>query len=114
MAIPAEVRETAEAALKEFTEKHSSGAVAHELRYTYALEENAALLIEQRPGFMNPSEWSSRAIAKFRYSQARDKWSLYWTDSSERWHRVSNIEAAKDIRVLLDAVVADALGVFWG
>jgi hypothetical protein len=38
---------------------------------------------------------------------------LYWSEGNDRWHRVSNVEAAKDIRVLLEVVVKDPLGVFW-
>lgn len=113
MAIPVEVRDQAEIALREFCDKHSSEPGADRLRYTYQFEATAALLIEQRPGFMNPDDWVSVPRAKFRYSQARNEWSLYWLDENKRWHRVSNVKAAKDIRVLLQVVVSDPLGVFW-
>ena len=113
MTIPADVRAQAEAALDEFCAKHSSAPGADRLRYTYSFESSAVLLIEQRPGFMNAEEWVSRPIAKFRYSEARDQWSLYWADADRRWHRVSNAKANKDIRVALQSVVSDPLGVFW-
>ena len=113
MTIPAHVRAQAETALEEFCTKHSSAPGADRLRYTYSFETNAALLIEQRPGFMNAEEWVSRPIAKFRYSEARDAWSLYWIDADRRWHRVSSAKADKDIRTALQFVVTDPLGVFW-
>ncbi|HKR62505.1 MAG TPA: DUF3024 domain-containing protein [Thermoanaerobaculia bacterium] len=109
MSIPSDVRDDAEGALAEFCAQHSSEGV----RYVHQFESNAALLLAERPGFMNQSEWVSTPMAKFRYSQARNNWSLYWTDSSERWHRVSNAKAEKDIRALLDVVLKDPLGVFW-
>ena len=111
--IPPEVRAQAETALEEFCAQHSSAPGADRLRYKCQFETSAALLLEQRPGFMNPDDWVSVPRAKFRYSQARNEWSLYWADTSSRWHRVSNVKAAKDIRVLLESVVADPLGVFW-
>jgi hypothetical protein len=111
--LPTEARAQAEAALEEFCRQHSSAPGADPLRYIYQFETSAALLIEQRPGFMNAGDWSSVPRAKFRYSQARDQWSLYWSDANGRWHRVSNVKAEKDIRVLLQVVVSDPLGVFW-
>ena len=113
MSIPTEIRAEAETALSAFCESHSSSAVAQQ-RYTYTFAANHALLIEQRPSFLNASEWTSRPLAKFRYSEARDKWSLYWVDANDRWHRVTNVEGKEDIRTLLDVVVKDPLGVFWG
>ena len=112
MSIPNEIRTNAESALSAFCESHSTDVAQQ--RYTYEVGANAALLIEQRPSFMNAAEWTSRPIAKFRYSEARDRWSLYWTDANEKWHRVTNVEGAKDLRTLLDVVVKDPLGVFWG
>ncbi len=112
MAIPTEVRADAEAALAAFCEEHSSSS-PDQVRYGYEFEPSAALLLQQRRGFMRPDEWIPQPMAKFRYSQARNEWSLYWRDSNERWQRVSNVKAAKDIRTLLAAVVSDALGVFW-
>ena len=113
MAIPPAVRAQAEAVLEEFCRTHSSAPGADRLRYIAEFEASAALLVEQRPGFMRPDDWLSVPRAKFRYSEARDEWSLYWLDADARWHRVSNVEAAKDISVLLKVVVADPLGVFW-
>ena len=113
MAIPSEVRVQAEAALAEFCATHSSAPGEDRLRYAYEVEASAALLLVQRPGFMNQEEWLSTPIAKFRYSEARDEWSLYWRDAYKKWQRVSNVKAAKDVRVLLQAVVTDPRGVFW-
>lgn len=113
MAIPSDVRAQAEAALAEFCASHSSAAGADPLRYVYEFETNAAVLLEQRPGFVNPEEWVSRPIAKLRYSESRNTWSLYWTDTSGKWHRVSDTKAATDIRTALQFVITDPLGVFW-
>ena len=112
VAIPEDVRALAETALAEFCTQHSS-ASGGELRYGYKFESSAALLLASRPGFMKPDEWIAHPMAKFRYSQARNEWSLYWLDSNQRWQRVTNVKAEKDIRTLLAVVVSDPLGVFW-
>jgi hypothetical protein len=113
MAIPPEVLERAKIALDGFCAEHSSAPGADRLRYAYEFETNAAVLLAQKPGFLNPNEWVSTPIAKFRFSEARSEWSLHWFDSNGKWHRISNVKAASDINVLLQAVVSDPLGVFW-
>ena len=113
MAIPPEARAEAETALAAFCSQHSSEIGGDKQRYTFTFETNAAVVVEQRPGFVNASEWTSKPIAKFRYSEARSNWTLYWAESNGKWHRVSNVEAEKDIRKLLEVVVKDPLGVFW-
>lgn len=113
VAIPADVRADAEAALDAFCEEHSSAPGADRLRYVYEFQTSAALLIEQRPSFMNPNDWVSRPIAKLRYSEARNMWSLYWSDANGKWHRVSDTKAATDIRAALRFVISDPTGVFW-
>jgi hypothetical protein len=110
--IPDEVRTDAAAALEEFALAHSSPDV--QLRYRYEIQENAAVLIEEKPAFMNANEWLSVPIGKFRYSAAKKVWTLYWSDRRDHWKRVSGTEAAADIRTLLKAVIEDKSGVFWG
>ena len=114
MPIPPEVLSVAEAALRDFCDHHSSPAIADQLRYTYEINGLTAVLLEQRPGFVNPSEWSSSAIAKFRYALAKRQWSLYWADANERWRRLSNVPPTDDIRKLIQAVADDPLSVFLG
>jgi hypothetical protein len=111
--ISPEVRAQADVALAAFCHQHSSAPGADRLRYVVEFEANAAVLLEQRPGFVNPDDWVSLPRAKFRYSQARNDWSLYWYDANNKWHRVANVKADKDINVLLKVVVSDPLGVFW-
>lgn len=113
MTIPAEVRAHAESALDEFCRSHSSSAGGDQPRYVYEFEANAALLLKQTPGFVNEAALVNQPLARFRYSEARDTWSLYWADGNGRWHRVTNVKAEKDIQVLLQVVVSDPLGVFW-
>jgi hypothetical protein len=114
VAIPPEVRTDAETALTEFChQQNSSAEVADQSRCEFEILENHVLLIERRPSFLNHLEWTSVPKAKFRYSPAKDVWSLYWPDTDQRWHRLSSAKTAKDIRVLLKAVATDTSGVFW-
>ena len=114
MPIPPEIASAAEEALREFCGHHSSPAIADQLRYTYELNDLTAVLSEQRPGFMDRSTWASFPVAKFKYTLAKGHWSLYWSDSNERWRRLTNVPPTKDIRTLIQAVADDSLSVFLG
>ena len=113
MPIPSDVRARAEVLLAEFCQQHSSAEGTDQPRYTYTFEMNAAVLVEERPAFVNATAWTSKEIAKFRYSEARNTWTLYWRETNHKWHRVANVEANKDLSALLQVVVSDPLGVFW-
>lgn len=114
MAISPEARAEAELSLRQFCDEHSSDETAADRqRYNYEFETNSVVLIEQKPSFLNPNEWTGRRIAKFRYSEARKNWSLYWMESSGRWHRVLDVVAEREVRSLLKVVLADPTGVFW-
>jgi len=113
VAIPPDVRADAETALADFCRQQSSVAVADQQRYEYEFAENFALLIARSPAFLSHLDWTSKPVAKFRYSPAKHVWSLYWPDTNERWHRLSSVPTAADIRTLLKAVASDTSGVFW-
>jgi hypothetical protein len=113
MPIPPNVRSTAENVLQQFCQDHSAADGTNQPRYTYSFDANAAILVEERPAFMSAGAWTSKEVAKFRYSEARNTWTLYWRDTSDKWHRVSGVEADAELATLLRVVVSDPLGVFW-
>ncbi len=59
-------------------------------------------------------EWTSRGVARLRYTTKVGLWTLYWSDRNGRWHRYDLIEPAPDVRVLLDEVDRDPTCIFWG
>ena len=114
MSIPPDVRAEAEVLLTAFCSRHSSAVVSDQLRYAFEFEANAVVLQALRPGFMVPDTWATVPVAKLRYSEARRTWSLYWSDANGRWHRLSSVPMAADLRILLQQIETDAAGVFWG
>ena len=45
-----------------------------------------------------------RFVARFRYTKTTGKWTLYWPDNTEKFHRYKSIPGSKIIRPLLEAV----------
>ena len=54
------------------------------------------------------------AIARFRYTQKRGTWALYWSDRNSEFHRYDLEPPPTRIQVLLDAVDADETAIFRG
>jgi hypothetical protein len=114
MPLPADVRAAAEIVLAEFCRSQSPRTLADRLRYEYAFVAHTALLIERRPHFMNPAEWTSLTVAKFRYTVSKGVWTLYWADRNEKWRRLLGVDASPSVDALIAEVIADPFRVFWG
>ncbi len=85
-----------------------------ELRLDYSLRGNSVTLLEIRPAWRRPGEWTEMKIAQFRLDPASKMWSLYWRDRNERWHLYEDIPPSYDLGVCLKEVDADPTGIFFG
>jgi hypothetical protein len=114
MSLPDELRKTVEETLQVFCERRVPKRVRDQVRLSFSIRGNSALLVEERPRWDEPSEWLSLKIAQFRFDPTSLKWSLYRRDRNERWHFYSLVKPTKDFRVLLAEVDRDPTGIFWG
>jgi Protein of unknown function (DUF3024) len=80
------------------------------------LTRGAVTIVERRAPWREDygPEWTSRGVARLRYTAKSGVWTLYWSDRNARWHRYDLIEPTPDIRVLLDEVDRDPTCIFWG
>ena len=57
-------------------------------------------------------------VAKFKYDPDKNKWSLWWADSKDKWHDYyKEIKCAKNpgtFDALLEEIENDTMGIFWG
>ena len=85
-----------------------------ELRIDYSIRGNSVTLLEIRPAWRLPGEWTAMKVAQFRLDPDTKKWSLYWCDRNERWHLYDDLPPAYDLGVFIQEVDADPTGIFWG
>jgi len=71
-------------------------------------------MIEARPPFLGPSEWSELRVAQFRYDSETGTWTLYCADRNSRWHPYWDMEPTTEFDDLLREVDEDPTGIFWG
>lgn len=73
-------------------------------------------ILECRPPWRSDlgDEWTRFPIARPRYTEIRDEWSLYWRDRNSEFHEYDLIEPSPNIEDLLDEIDSDPTAIFWG
>lgn len=114
MALPVLVRQLVDSKLASFYERRLPAHVREEIRLFHTYRGNSVTLIEARPPYIGPSEWSQLRVAQFRYDSETRAWTLYYADRNSRWHWYWDIEPTTDFDDLLREVDEDPTGIFWG
>jgi hypothetical protein len=89
---------------------------ARERRYVElysAIRGVTVTLVEKRPTFYDPEEWTDTHVAQFRYDPRARRWTLYCADGHGRWHRYPGVEPTEEFDELLREVDTDPMGLFW-
>ena len=114
MSLPLPVRQLVDAKLTRFYERRLPAHVRGQIRLSHGIRGNSVTMIEARPVFRNPHEWSELKVAQFRCDPETRAWTLYWADRNGRWHPYYDIEPSTDLDDLLREVDEDPTGIFWG
>ncbi len=86
------------------------------IRYEIDVSPRAITVVECRPPWHDDlgPEWTRWPICRFRYTKARNEWSLYYRDRNLRFHHYSLAQPTPYIDELLIEVDADPTCIFWG
>jgi hypothetical protein len=88
--------------------------VAAQLRHGYRLDGYSVVLFESRPGFRAPHDWQDHDVAKFRFVKVTGEWQLFCQFRDLRWHAYEPLPRSLQQDVLVDEVMRDPTGIFWG
>jgi hypothetical protein len=114
MALPPFIRKAVEAKLQAYCEVRIPPHLREKIRLGFSFRGNSVTLLESRPYYHDPSQWSNQPVAMFRFNPEDGKWSLYWADRNSRWHLLPEQRPAKEFNVLLGVVEQNPNGCFWG
>jgi hypothetical protein len=91
------------AAVRHYCEQRVPPHALHQIRSELVLTRGAATIVERRAPWREDygPEWTSRGVARLRYTTKSGVWTLYWSDRNGRC-------------VLLDEVDRDPTCIFWG
>jgi len=84
------------------------------VKLCHRTEGNSIVMFHFRNSIMRPGHRHEESVAKFTYVQSRNRWRLYWMDSSLKWIGYPNLPEAGSFEELFRKVEADPLCSFWG
>jgi Protein of unknown function (DUF3024) len=74
--------------VRHYCEQRVPPQALHQVRSELVLMKGAATIVERRAPWREGfgPEWTSRGVARLRYTIKRGVWTLYWSDRNERWY----------------------------
>ena len=84
------------------------------VKLNFNIDENKGTLSETRPHFPDPSKWTERPVAQFRFDNDNKKWMLYFNDRDNTWHLYERIQPSTNFDVLLKELDRVPTSIFWG
>lgn len=92
MSLPILVRASAEKKVAEFCQRRVPESALHQVNLSYKFVGNIVTIFENRaPWRKELKEWTSSPIAKMKYDEKSEKWTLYYFIRN-RWYKYDYIE----------------------
>ena len=83
-------------------------------RWDYRVTGQSVELLETRPRWNNPSEYSSFGFAKATYVKNTREWKVYWMRADLKWHRYWPCPSVDTLEEFLELVDQDEDSAFKG
>jgi hypothetical protein len=92
------------AAVRHFSEQRVPPHALHQVRLEAQVTRSAVTIVERRAPWRPDygPQWTSRGIARLRYTKSIGRWTLYLSDRNERWHLYDRIDPSENVLDLLD------------
>jgi Protein of unknown function (DUF3024) len=115
MSLPVLIQHIARTRLGAFCERRVPAAVRDQVRLELEFADNQVTLVESRPYFRDPSQWTRLPVARFRFNAAAGTWSLDCPRLREKngWSAYP-VAPSRELEKLIRIVDQDESGVFWG
>ena len=115
MALPVLTQHIARTKLGAYCARKIPESARAQVRLELEFDDNHVTLVETRPHFRDPMQWTRLPVARFRFNAASGTWSLDCPNLREKggW-RPYPVQPGRDLDKLITALDRDASGVFWG
>lgn len=115
MALPVLTLHIARTKLGAYCQRKIPPEARDQVRLELEFESDQVTLLETRPYFRDPTQWTRLPVARFRYNAASGTWALDCPNLGQKggW-RPYPVQPGRDLDKLIAALDRDASGVFWG
>lgn len=115
MSLPVLTLHVARSKLAAYCEAKVPAEARDQVRLEFEIDGDAVILIESRPHFRQPEQWTHLPVARFRFNPGSGTWAL---DSPQhgattQW-RAYGAKPERDLGKLLRLLDEDESGTFWG
>lgn len=97
-----------------FMAKRPPVEIRNKVDFAYRLENQSILLFEVRQHWQDKTKMLENEIAKLTYVKTQKVWRLYWMRQDLKWHRYEPYDSDSSLEKVLNAVMQDELGCFFG
>jgi hypothetical protein len=85
-----------------------------QVKLFFIIKQNDVIIIESRPHFKNPEQWTEMPIAKLSYDKDSLEWSLFWSGAEGDWNSYPEFIPTKDLMIIINELEEDPDHLFWG
>ena len=104
------------AAIRHFCQQRVPPHALDQVRLEADVSPTAVTVVECREPWREDygPDWTRRGIAGLRYVAKHGRWTLYWSDRNQRWHRYDLVAPSPNVLGLSDELDRDPTRIFWG
>jgi hypothetical protein len=86
-----------------------------QIRIEVDIRGRTVTIFECRPPWHDEtdSEWTRLGVARMKFDIETLEWTLYWSDSNDRWH-IFDLISPGPIEKVLKEIERDRTNIFWG
>ena len=94
--------------------KRPPAHIRNELDISFRISDQSFEIYEIRPQWNDPSKKIEGPIAKATYVKSKKIWKLFWMRADLKWHSYQPFPVFSHIEKILEVIVQDSHGCFWG
>lgn len=115
MTLPVLIRHLAQTKIEAYCAQRLPAHLPEQVRIDIEIDGDAVTLIESRPHFQHPEQWSRLPVARFCFNPASHTWTLFRPHFGphETWLPYP-AKPERDLEKLIRLLDTDQTGAFWG
>ncbi len=100
--------------LGEFCRTRVAPHARDRVKLSFSFWKDSVILYEERPDWLDPSEWTKMKIARIDFDRESHGWTLWAYDRNDRPRDYIDLHPNATLDEVIDEIDDDPTGIFWG